>query len=56
LQIEPRDERELINYLKSKNIEASEFENRYGAEGQGRSIYIKDSDGNTVELKIAKTD
>ncbi len=56
LQIEPRDEQELINYLKSKHIKASKFEDRYGAEGQGRSVYIKDTDGNTIELKISKTD
>ncbi len=54
LQIEPLDEKKLIDYLKSKNVEVSEFEDRYGAEGSGRSIYIKDTDGNTVELKITQ--
>jgi len=28
-----------------------EVARRYGAEGQGPSIYIQDPDGNTVELK-----
>ncbi len=55
LQVEPFDEDALIRYLKDKQIAATEFATRYGAEGDGRSIYIQDPDGNTVELRAAKT-
>jgi catechol 2,3-dioxygenase-like lactoylglutathione lyase family enzyme len=54
LQIQSCDEQELIDYLKGKNIAVGKFEGRYGAEGQGRSIYINDTDGNTVELKLSE--
>lgn len=53
LQIEPVDETILLEYLKTHRIRAGEFTNRYGAEGFGRSIYIADPDGNTIELKSA---
>lgn len=37
--------------LTSHGIEAPEPVSRYGAEGDGPSIYINDPDGNVVELK-----
>ncbi len=51
LQIEPFEENELLDYLTSHGVETSNFEERYGAQGFGSSIYIKDPDGNTIELK-----
>jgi catechol 2,3-dioxygenase-like lactoylglutathione lyase family enzyme len=51
LQIEPFDEDELKAYLESKGVECGEFHDRYGAQGMGRSLYIEDPAGNTVELK-----
>ena len=51
LRIEPFDEAALRGHLDSHGIEVGEFATRYGAEGQGPSLYIKDPDGNTVELK-----
>ncbi|MFC1665625.1 VOC family protein, partial [Pseudomonadota bacterium] len=30
-----------------------EFADRYGAQGWGRSVYLKDPDGNEVELKLS---
>jgi glyoxylase I family protein len=54
LQIEPFEENELLDYLSSHGIETSDFEQRYGAQGFGPSIYIKDPDGNTIELKASK--
>ena len=54
LQIEPFDETELIAYLKSHGIDCGEFHERYGAQGMGRSLYISDIDGNTVELRAAR--
>ena len=51
LQIEAFDEAELIDYLHSHGLECGEFHERYGAQGMGRSLYIEDIDGNTVELR-----
>lgn len=51
LQIEPFKEQELQAYLKKHGVEAGEFQDRYGAQGMGRSIYIKDIAGNTIELR-----
>ena len=53
LQIAPFEEQALQAYLKECGIEAGDFENRYGASGMGRSIYLKDPAGNTVELRAA---
>jgi len=51
IQIEPFDEAELIAYLKGHGVVVSEFAQRYGAQGMGRSLYLKDIAGNTVELR-----
>jgi catechol 2,3-dioxygenase-like lactoylglutathione lyase family enzyme len=54
LQIEPVEENDLRDWLKSQGIESGEFEIRYGAEGFGPSVYIDDPDGNTVELRCER--
>ena len=51
LQIEPFNENELKAYLDSKGVDCGDFHDRYGAQGKGRSLYIEDPAGNTVELK-----
>lgn len=51
VRIEPFDEEALRAHLGAHGIEVSESGIRYGAEGNGPSIYIQDPDGNTVELK-----
>lgn len=51
LQIEHIDESQLQDWLLTHGIEAGEYEIRYGAEGFGPSIYIRDPDGNTIELR-----
>ena len=51
LQLSDISEETLTTYLKAHDIEILDVSNRYGATGFGRSIYIKDPDGNTVELK-----
>ena len=38
-------------YLAVHNIEITDSGMRYGAEGDGPSLYIRDPDGNIVELK-----
>lgn len=51
LQLKPISEAELSGHLLAHGVEADGFEDRYGAEGVGRSIYIEDPEGNTVELR-----
>ena len=51
LTITPFDEGALRAHLAAHGVAAGEGELRYGAEGEGRSIYIEDPDGNRVELK-----
>ncbi len=52
LQIMPIPEHDITHHLNSFGIDAGEFTERYGAQGFGNSIYIKDPDGNTVELRV----
>ena len=51
LRIEPFDEAELRTQLLSAGVEPGDVAERYGAEGSGPSMYIRDPDGNVVELK-----
>ncbi len=51
LQIAAFDEQELVDYLNQHDIGVTEFAERYGAQGFGRSAYIEDPEGNVVELK-----
>lgn len=55
LQIEPEDEGAIKEYLLSCHVDFEDFEERYGAQGFGRSIYIEDPEGNVVELKPRKS-
>ncbi len=45
------DEPALRAHLERHGIEPGDVAPRYGAEGMGPSMYIRDPDGNTVELK-----
>ncbi len=51
LRIEGLDEPALRAHLLRHGIEPGEVGRRYGAEGYGPSMYIRDPDGNTIELK-----
>ena len=51
LRIDPFHESAIHDQLRSMGVVAGPTEQRYGAEGNGPSIYIRDPDGNTVELK-----
>jgi glyoxylase I family protein len=51
LRIEPFDGAEVLRYLAGKGVAAGTVESRYGAEGEGPSIYVTDPEGNVVELK-----
>ena len=54
LRIAPFDEPALIAWLTAHGVGVGEPAMRYGAEGEGRSLYIEDPDGNRVELKAAR--
>ena len=51
LRVEPFDEYVIRQRLRSAGIDAGETKSRYGAEGEGPSIYVNDPEGNVVELK-----
>lgn len=51
VRVEPFDEPAIRAQLEKQGIEAGPAISRYGAEGQGPSIYLTDPEGNVVELK-----
>ena len=51
LRIEFFDEDEIVAHLAAHGVAPGAVETRYGAEGEGPSMYITDPDGNGVELK-----
>lgn len=51
LQIARFDESELRAHLEAHGIAPGEVGQRYGAQGTGPSMYVRDPDGNVVELK-----
>jgi glyoxylase I family protein len=51
LRIEPFDAAALRAHLEAHGVVPGDVVSRYGAEGQGPSMYITDPDGNSVELK-----
>lgn len=53
LEIRPFDESALRVHLAASGVEIIESGLRYGAGGEGPSIYIRDPDGNKIELKAA---
>jgi glyoxylase I family protein len=51
LRVEPFDQEAIVAHLKKHGVAVGEIRRRYGAEGNGVSIYLADPEGNTVELK-----
>jgi catechol 2,3-dioxygenase-like lactoylglutathione lyase family enzyme len=51
LRVEPFDPAALKTHLEAHGLACGEVSERYGAEGFGPSLYIRDPEGNTVELK-----
>lgn len=51
VRLEAFDEAALRSHLDRHGIDPGEVVQRYGAEGDGPSMYIRDPEGNTVELK-----
>lgn len=50
-RVEPFDEATIRAHLASHGVAAGATEQRYGAEGDGPSLYLQDPDGNVIELK-----
>ena len=51
LRVDPFDGPAIQAHLKAHGLEPGAIERRYGAEGDGPSIYFADPEGNTIELK-----
>jgi glyoxylase I family protein len=51
LRVEPFDQAAIVAHLEKHGVAVGDIRRRYGAEGNGISIYVKDPEGNTVELK-----
>ena len=56
LRIEPFDAVAITKHLAGQHIACGTETLRYGAEGNGPSIYLRDPEGNGVELKGPATD
>ena len=50
-RLETFDEASLVEHLERHGVEPGRVSSRYGAEGNGPSMYVTDPEGNTVELK-----
>jgi glyoxylase I family protein len=51
ITVDGYDEAAIRAYLIARAVEIGEAGSRYGAEGEGPSLYISDPEGNVVELK-----
>ncbi len=51
LRLERFDERQLTDYLRKQGVKVGDVGMRYGAQGEGLSVYVTDPEGNVVELK-----
>lgn len=51
LQLASFDEAAMRAHLERHGVEPGDVARRYGAQGNGPSMYLRDPDGNTVELK-----
>jgi glyoxylase I family protein len=51
LRVEPFDQEAIVDHLRRQGVAVGEIRRRYGAEGNGISIYVTDPEGNMVELK-----
>lgn len=51
VRVEPWDPEAIRAHLESHGATPSEVASRYGAEGQGPSMYVTDPEGNAIELR-----
>jgi len=51
LRVDPFDQEAIVEHLRRHGAPVGKISPRFGAEGNGVSIYLTDPEGNTVELK-----
>ncbi len=51
LRVNPFDAQAIRGHLEARGVSVGPVVSRYGAEGQGPSVYVTDPEGNVVELK-----
>ncbi|MEO8999127.1 MAG: VOC family protein [Rhodanobacter sp.] len=51
LRVEDYDEATILAHLQAHDVRLGELGSRYGAQGEGSSIYLYDPQGNMIELK-----
>jgi len=51
LRVEPFDQDAIVAHLRKHGVAVGDIRTRFGAEGNGISIYLTDPEGNVVELK-----
>ena len=51
LLVAPWDQGAMLKHLNDHNVDFGEVATRFGATGDGPSVYLKDPEGNTIELK-----
>lgn len=56
LRVEGYDELAILAHLKAHDVRIGERGQRYGARGEGPSIYLYDPQGNMIELKGPASD
>lgn len=54
LRVHPFDRDEIVRHLEAHGARIGEIRPRFGAEGEGVSIYVYDPEDNLVELKAAQ--
>jgi glyoxylase I family protein len=54
LTLTPFDEPQLTRWLAARGVAAQTPSARYGAQGEGRSFFVEDPEGNRIELKAAR--
>ena len=54
LRIKPFDYEFLKSYFHDKGVLLYNYGTRHGAEGYGESVYLKDPEGNEIELKSTR--
>ena len=54
LRVQPFDVDQIVKHLEANQARMGEIRPRFGAEGEGVSIYVYDPEDNLVELKAAK--